>query len=274
MSRPAAPTVEEILARAARLAPVFMERTTLVPYQAQGVLPSEVLFLWAATGEAGPARIVESGRARAHSTLLLARCFPAAEIVSIDRDSTAAAARAGRARLGDVGNVTLLDGDARALLPALVRAGDVVVIDGPKSFRALALACQLLATRRPAQVFLHDYYRGLPERELLERLLPATRFSDEAQFVDRFAHLDRDAWAAITAQTRSARRPYFVDGVPRASYGPTYACLPHEANTPYAAIADSALRAGFLARAHYVRSVGSRTAGSRAATRAEEEPER
>lgn len=262
MSDASARTLAGVLARATRLVNDFEARVADVPYEAKGVLPSEMLFLWAAIDDTPPTRIVESGRARAQSTVLLARCFPDTEILSIDRDATSSDARAGRARIRDLPNVTPLDGDARDLLPRVVRPGDVAVIDGPKSFRALLLALGLLVEQRPARVFIHDCCGGWPERELLERLVPATLFSDAPRFVERFAYLDRDAWAALIERELGDWRPYTYVGVPQASYGPTYACLSHDPDTPYATLAQAVLEAGFRARARYLRAARGDSAGT------------
>ena len=52
-------------------------------------------------------------------------------------------------RLRESGNVECRFGDSLLLLPELVEAGDVVLIDGPKDFRALKLAFRLLRGGKP-----------------------------------------------------------------------------------------------------------------------------
>lgn len=83
------------------------------------------------------------------------------------------------------------------VLPDIVDPGDVLLIDGPKSFRTLLLAFELLSTRRPAMVFIHDLYRGQIERELLQQWLPEALFSDNPAFVERHRDLDEACWQRI-----------------------------------------------------------------------------
>ena len=78
--------LETTLAEAARRAASFSRLVDGLPYEAKGVLTSEMLFLVAAVGGHRPGRIVESGRARGQSTLLLGLAFPDVSVISIERD--------------------------------------------------------------------------------------------------------------------------------------------------------------------------------------------
>lgn len=177
-----------------------------IPYERKGILNSEMFFLWLCAEPFRPARILESGRARGQSTLVLSRAFPDAEIVSIefDRDSPDVAVAA--ERLKDCGNVRQLFGDATRLLPELTKPGDVVLIDGPKGFRGLRLALHLLGNAKPALVMMHDTLAGGPERRFLERYLPGTLYSDVPEL------------AAVTHTLDSAS---VADLDPSLRYGPT-----------------------------------------------------
>jgi hypothetical protein len=137
-----------------------------------------------------PARIVESGRARAQSTLVLSKLFPQAAIVSLESDAASPDVAIAAERLRDCDNVECRFGDSLALLPEMVRPGDVVLIDGPKDFRALKLAFRLLRGGQASVVFVHDLWLGSPAREFIERHLPSVLLSDEPRWVERYAMLD------------------------------------------------------------------------------------
>src|SRR5919109_2973416 len=115
-------------------------RVAGLPYERKGVLYSEIFFLYLCARTMRPARILESGRARGQSTALLALSFPEAAIVSFEHDARSPDAAVAAARLTPYRNVELRFGDATRELPAIARPGDVVLIDGPKGFRALRLA--------------------------------------------------------------------------------------------------------------------------------------
>ena len=187
-------------ARTARLAkllnqaeawlPIYLERTGGLSREKKGIRPSELFFFFALVAPLKPARIVESGRARAQSTLVLSRLFPKARIVSLEADSRSPDVALAAERLRGCENVECLFGDSLRLLPELVQVGDVVLIDGPKDFRALKLAFRLLAGGKPTAVFAHDLWRGSPARKFVDRYLPAALLSDDRQWVERYATLD------------------------------------------------------------------------------------
>ena len=83
----------------------------------------------------------------------------------------------------------LLYGDSREILPQQLQSGDAVLIDGPKDFRALKLAIDLLRTRKPCAVFVHDFPPNSPQRKFVERNFPDAFFGDDPLFA-RFQSLD------------------------------------------------------------------------------------
>ena len=169
-----------------RTALAGMERET----ERKGICPSEMFFLYTLVAPLAPKLILESGRARAESTLALARCFPKSRIVSVEFARDHPDVPLAEAKLRPYPNVELLYGDSRTLLPPRLEPGCVVLIDGPKEFRALKLGLRLLATGQPAAVFMHDFGRKFPERHFVQRHLPRARFSDEPDFLARYADLD------------------------------------------------------------------------------------
>jgi hypothetical protein len=138
-----------------------------------------------------PKQILESGRARGKSTLILARCFPESRIVSIEYDRQSENVPAAEAKLKSESNVDLLYGDSREILPQRLQEGDAVLIDGPKDFRALKLAIDLLRTGKPSVVFVHDFPPSSPQRKFVERNFPNAFFGDDPVF-QRFQSLDNE----------------------------------------------------------------------------------
>src|SRR5438105_15471969 len=141
-----------------------------------GIWESEMFLFYAAVRPYAPKQILESGRARGKSTLILAHCFPDARIVSVEFDRQSENAAAAEAKLKPYANVELLYGDSREILPERLQDGDAVLIDGPKDFRALKLALELLRTGKPSTVFVHDFPPGSPWRTFVERNWPAAFF--------------------------------------------------------------------------------------------------
>lgn len=213
-----------------------------IPYERKGILNSEMYFLWLCARAVKPRRVLESGRARGQSTLILARCFPEAEIISVEYDRNSPDVPVAEARLKDEANVKLLFGDATRLLPDLARAGDIALIDGPKGFRGVRFALDLLARGRVAQVFVHDTGPDTAERRFFERVLPAARYSDEPRLAAETHLLDDEVAADIPAGYRYAAR----QGGTGYGYGLT--CLPHQAGTGYTMLKIRAALAGTAER--------------------------
>jgi len=128
-----------------------------------------MFLFYAAIKPFAPKQILESGRARGKSTLSLARCFPDARMVSVEYDRQSENASAAEAKLKNESNVDLLYGDSREILPQRLQAGDAVLIDGPKDFRALKLAADLLRAGKPCAVFVHDFPPNSPQSALTMR---------------------------------------------------------------------------------------------------------
>jgi predicted O-methyltransferase YrrM len=194
-----------------------------ISYERKGILNSEMFFLWLCAQSVQPRRILESGRARGQSTLILARCFPESEIISVEHDSASPDVEVAAERLRGEANVKLLFGDATRLLVDVAQAGDVALIDGPKGFRGVRFALSLLSTRRLPLVFVHDAGPGTAERRFFEREMTSARYSDEPELV-RYSHVldDEDA-----AEIPLAHRYKALAG--QTGYGYGLACLPQNA---------------------------------------------
>jgi predicted O-methyltransferase YrrM len=178
--------------RAGQLLPDFRRAIAEVPREAgfRGIGPRGMFFFYAAVRPLAPRQILESGRMRGESTLMLARCFPQARIVSVESDLDPTHAAIAEAKLKPYANVELLYGDSREILPQRLQTGDAVLIDGPKEFRALKLALRLLRTGKPCAVLMHDFYQGEPARKFIERHWPGAFFSDDSAFALHFNEFD------------------------------------------------------------------------------------
>lgn len=181
-----------LLQRAGNLLPAYEQAIAGMPRETEfkGVCASEMFFVYAAIQPYAPRQILESGRCRGESTLTLARCFPDTRIVSVEYDSDSIHAPIAEAKLQPYANVDLLYGDSREILPDRLQTGDVVLLDGPKEFRALKLAARLLRTGKPCAVFIHDFQANAPARKFVERYWPHAFFSDDPTFISRFREMD------------------------------------------------------------------------------------
>ncbi len=179
--------------RADTLLPEYREIIGSIPPEAGfgGIWESEMLLFYAAAKPYAPKQILESGRARGKSTLILALCFPESRIVSVEYDRQSENAAAAEAKLKPCSNVELLYGDSRQVLPERLQASDAVLIDGPKDFRALKLALDLLRTGKPCAVFVHDFPPNSPQRKFVDRNWPNAFFGDDPLF-QRFQNLDNE----------------------------------------------------------------------------------
>src|SRR5437879_7926373 len=203
--------------RADGLLPEYREIIGSIPPEAGfgGIWESEMFLFYAAVKPFAPKQILESGRARGKSTLILARCFADARIISIEYDRQSENAAAAEAKLKSERNVELLYGDTREILPQRLQPGDAVLIDGPKDFRALKLALDLLRTGKPCAVFVHDFPPNSPQRKFVERNWPNAFFGDDPLF-KRFQSLDSERDPRPNRQCR---------------YG-IFVCLPPRLPTP------------------------------------------
>ena len=165
-----------------------------------GIWESEMFLFYAAVRPFAPKQILESGRARAKSTLILARCFPEAHIISVELERDSNNARAAETKLNAFENVELLYGDSVQILPQRLNDGDAVLIDGPKDFRGLDLAIPLLRTGKPCAVFIHDFPKQSAWRRFVERHWRSAFFGDDPLF-QQFRVLDRGRDPRVTAAT-------------------------------------------------------------------------
>lgn len=235
--------LKELCTEATRERNAFRELVAGVPYERKGILYSEMFFLYLCARRAAPRRILESGRARGQSTLLLSLLFPDIPVVSLEHDPASPDVEAARERLRGRKNVDMRFGDATRLLPAEVRHGDIVLIDGPKGFRGLRLLLKVLATGRASMVFLHDACRNSIERAFLEARVPGVLYSDAPEFSRNAYVLDEGCRSAIPVDRRfEGERP------PHPGYGFVLACLAHDPVLSYRRLYLNAVIDGLVHR--------------------------
>jgi hypothetical protein len=209
----------------------------IAPYEERGILLSEMLAVCGVCDALDVDLVIESGRCRGQSTLVLARYFAGSKtrIVSfeLERDANAAFAEE---RLAPHPEVDLRFGDSLARIPELLRGVEArrvaVLLDGPVAG------------------FVHDTRRETPQRDQVEAHLPRSFFTDDEAYVALHESFDELCLPAADAEiTLHTWRPYKKgeDAIP--SYGPTLAVvLPSLHATPLPRPAPAA-RGSWLRRA-------------------------
>jgi hypothetical protein len=165
-----------------------------ISYERKGILYSEMFFLYISSLNSQPKRIIESGRARGQSTLILSTIFPKCEIISIEHDQNSEDVKIAAQRLKKQKNIKLLFGDATKLLPEILENGtsDIVLIDGPKEYKAIRLALDILKFENVKKIFIHDMLNGSPERNFLENHIQSISCSDQPIIAKHTHKLDKN----------------------------------------------------------------------------------
>lgn len=227
-------TYDTLRALAVREIEGFRAVAGRVPYERKGIPYSEMFLFYLGARLAGARRLIESGRARGQSTLLMSLLFPELEIVSFEFDRASPDVPVAGARLAGRSNVELRFGDATATIPAMVRPGDVILIDGPKGMRGLRLALRCLASGHCPAVFVHDMVQESVERAFADCHLPEILYSDDSRFAELSHVLDEGCAEAIPP----ARR-FRADRA--AGYGFSLACIPAQTGRAYRTLGTRAL---------------------------------
>ena len=186
------------------------------PFEAKGIFNSELLMLCAIIKATNIELLVESGRARGQSTELIAR-FCAnhnIEFHSVEYDRHSPDVQVAEARLKDLKDaVTLHYGNAFEIIPGLLDTNkrSTVLIDGPKGLYAIELAMKLMMNNEQLLACMfHDVYKdAYPARKLLDKYFPDAIYSDNEEFLEKYASLDQECWR-LQAQTprHSGWAPY------------------------------------------------------------------
>lgn len=176
----------------------WLDALAAEPYEQRGILHSEMAFVIHAIKRAGVQFVIESGRHRAQSTVMLAKYLPEVTIVSIEaRDN--ADVRYGIERCNAYPNIKLASGSAFDLLPMLAESATVptaILMDGPKGEQACGLLRQCFDSNPQIRLgFIHDMRRldhGGPSahRACAERTFARNWFSDDPRLVRHLQWLD------------------------------------------------------------------------------------
>jgi predicted O-methyltransferase YrrM len=215
----------EIIAACRQVLPTFLETLNDEKYQLRGVLNSEALLIVAIAEHFGVKSIIESGRARGHSTNLLAKYFqsnPEMKIASIDLDNHSEDAKYSEKYLQKFSNLTLIYGDSFEVIPQTISGECIIFIDGPKGEDALELCSRLLLDSRVKAVLIHDLHKNVFPRDIAELVYTSTFFTDDKDFVEEFKSLDSDCWSVMEGTNYS---PYVRDGKSVLSYGHTLGAI-------------------------------------------------
>lgn len=207
-------------------------REVIDSYEERGILHSEMLAVCAVCDELDVEVIIESGRCRGQSTLVLARYFQGHDttIISIELERDENALFAAQ-RLAPYNHVQLIYGDSQSIMPTLIQQLTdkriAILLDGPKGQVAIDLLRGLLSDwAHIVSAFFHDTRKATPQRCSLEDVFARVVFTDDEEYVRSYAKLDLACLPKpgdpITIHTW---RPYMKGDEPIDSYGPTLAIV-------------------------------------------------
>ncbi len=207
------------------LSPVELRAIAAEPYEHRGILHSEVALIIHHCRKAGIDLVIESGRARAQSTYMLAKYLPQTFIASIEARPDHPDSIFGTARIAEFDNVQTFTGDGKAGVPSLIDMAQgeqcvAILLDGPKGLQALELLDKCF--RRGPHVklgFIHDMRKldhgaRSPFRTAAEAIYPTAIFSDAADYAPLAGWMDSGILAAGGPVGPAHEREY-------GSYGPT-----------------------------------------------------
>jgi hypothetical protein len=173
------------------------------PYEARGIIHSEMGLIIQICRRLGIEVIIESGRARGQSTYMLAKYLPDVAVHSVElRDHPDE--MIARDRLAEFKNVHLISGDGAELLPNLAgmtRNKTAILCDGPKGRAAVDIIDQCFQHDHVLVGFIHDMRKldhGLPSphRAAAVSQFKHHAFSDEERLVTSSSWMDANVIAA------------------------------------------------------------------------------
>jgi len=190
-------------------------------YQLRGIFNSEALLIVSIVKHFRVLHLIESGRARGHSTNLFAKFFsdePDFKITSIDYDNTSEDTKYSEKYLAKYTNLELIYGDSNVIIEKNITENCIVFIDGPKANDAIMLATRILDDKRVKAVLVHDLHKNSFHRNICEAIFANCFFSDDDEFVSKFRYLDENCWQVLNG---TGEAPYQRYGKPIASYAST-----------------------------------------------------
>ncbi|MFT7616187.1 MAG: hypothetical protein ACI8Y7_001016 [Candidatus Woesearchaeota archaeon] len=200
----------------------FVKRCGKIRYELKGMFNSELLAVAALIDTHNVDCIIESVRARGHSTEVIASYFSKIPIHSVDYDKNQKGVVYSEKRLKHFSNLRFHYGDSFDVVPRILRRvkakSVAVVIDGPKGEDAILLALQLATFKQVKIIFIHDLAQSEFERYIAESIFEGSLYTDHVDFVKQFQSLDDDCWSMMKAHQS---KPYVRGGIKTPSYGPT-----------------------------------------------------
>lgn len=200
------------------------------PFQLRGMFNSELLLICSLIKDSWVTNIIESGRARGHSTKTLCDFFSDEKykIKSIDFDKDSEDVRYSERKLKKYKNIELLYGDSNDIIPKLITENSVVVIDWPKWQDALLLAIKLLKNKKIKMIMIHDLHKTSFERNIFDILFNNVFCSDDLDFVEKFSNLDDDCWSILKGHWE---QPYIRNWKKNYSYASTISIIFNKKDT-------------------------------------------
>ncbi len=204
-------------------------------FESKGIFHSEMLMFCALCDHYGIEHIIESGRARAQSTEMIARFVSGRdnlEFDSIEYDAASPDVEIASRRMAALGKwANLHFGDSFKLIPDLVNDRKcILLVDGPKGPSALKLILETLLQREISGAFIHDVHKDARNiRPIIEKFFPESVFSDQPEFVRRFEFLDKECWSIQEKSEGCAGwRPYYRGKTKMKSYSATLGFIPFD----------------------------------------------
>lgn len=195
-------------------------------FEERGILNSEMLSFCSICDVLGVDIILESGRYRGQSTLVLAKFFKDSgkKIISIDLvedDNTIHAQK----KLEKFADVELIYGDGTKIIPQLVKKFKnkkvAVLLDGPKGKLAVDLMDFISTNENFYFGAIHDVKSGSESRVLFPDYFKYYFLTDQALFVKKYQSVDNSCLPKSNQITEQSWRPYMKGFTKTKEYGPT-----------------------------------------------------
>jgi hypothetical protein len=216
----------------------LVKEISKIEYLPRGIYNSELLLVISVLKFLEIGNVLESGRARGHSTQIISKLLQDVDshksLISLDfkRDNDAKFAES---NLAMYPKTKLVYGDANLIIKKIISKSFTppesyaVLLDGPKSFNALYLTSKLIRNKTPPSViFIHDMKKTEIRGKLsLQRFMCSEMF-DRVFFSDEFP-VDANVKACDTSiplskNTYNYNRETIIF-LTRESYGPTLAVI-------------------------------------------------
>lgn len=175
-----------------------MQAIAAEPYEARGILHSEMALIIDTCRRLHIEAVIESGRARGQSTYMLAKYLPGVAVHSVElRDHPDE--QIARDRLAPFANATLWNGNGNDLVPGLAVSFPekriAVLCDGPKGAAAVSILERCFERANVVLGFIHDMRRldhggPSPHRADAVARLPRHAFSDDPRLVQKISWMD------------------------------------------------------------------------------------